>query len=186
MKASVGPNLACDTQPLVPQKEGECHTPFLTLHPEPEIFAVSSLNTLSTHHLPSSCTYPRQKLATVPGRIWGALLASSYQHLQLVWGPVASVHWQRDVKLVVETCLCGWAMVLFALFKLPNLVKLCSFEISVYGCTVEACLTSEFFVVKDKSILHSLKQGRGAELWQSREDVGGKEGSNWKEERDSK
>lgn len=99
--------------------------------------------------------HPRQDLGSVPGRTRGVLLGPSYQNLQLFWGPVASVHWQRDAKLVAESCLCGWAMVLFASFKSPNLVKLCSLEISIYGCIVEACLTSTFFVVKDRSfILH--------------------------------
>lgn len=56
---------------------------------------------------------------------------------------------------MVESCLCGRAMVLFALLKLPNLVKLCSFEMSIYSCTIEACSTSKFFVVEDISfILH--------------------------------
>ena len=156
-KASVGPNLACDTQPRVPQNEGECRTTFLTLHLETELFAVSSLKTLST-----PATSPLQ--AHMQGRSWGVCLGGLgegyFVHLtttlQLVWGPVASVHWQRDVKLAVESYLCGWALVLFALFKSPNLVKLHSFEISIYDCTVEACLTSKFFVVKDISfILHS-------------------------------
>lgn len=141
------------TQPRVPQNEGECHTTFLTLYLEPEIFAVSSLKTLSTPAIS-----PRH--ARTPGRSWGVpgrtprgWLGPSYQRFQLAWGPVASVRWEKDVKLVVESCLCGWAMVLFALFKSPNLVKLWSFEISIYSCTVEACLTSKFFVVKGVSFI---------------------------------
>lgn len=52
---------------------------------------------------------------------------------------------------MVASCLCGRAMVLFASFQSPNLVKLHSSEIPRYGCTLEASLslTSEFFVVKD-------------------------------------